>query len=67
MPSSVMYAVYISANRRFGGTHRLHLQRIKIRERGTSVRLNLQPPARAGSSFEDFYILKVEAIRSSET
>jgi hypothetical protein len=44
--------------RRFGGTYRLHLQGRKIRE---------QPPAHAGSSLADFSILKMEAIRSSET
>jgi hypothetical protein len=31
-------------NRRFGGTYRLHLQGRKIRERGTSVSMWLQPP-----------------------
>jgi hypothetical protein len=39
-------------NRRFGGMYR---------------RLNLQPPAHAGSSLADFSTLKMEAIRSSET
>jgi hypothetical protein len=55
-------------NRRFGGTYRLHIQGRKIHERGTSVsRCRLQPPAHAGSSLADFCILKMEAIRSSET
>jgi hypothetical protein len=40
-------------NRRFGGKFFLHLQ--------------LQPPAQAGSPFEDFSTLKMEAILSSET
>jgi hypothetical protein len=41
-------------NRRVGGTYRLHLQGRKIRERRTS-------------SLADFFTLKMEAIRSSET
>jgi hypothetical protein len=55
-------------NRRFGGTHRLHLQgRRKIREGGTSVSRWLQ--TKSGSSLADFFYstLKMEAIRSSET
>jgi hypothetical protein len=50
-------------NRYFRGTYRLHLQGLKIRERGTSVSRWLQP----GSSLADFYTLKMESIRSSET
>jgi hypothetical protein len=53
-------------NRRFGGTYPLHLQDRKIREQGTSVSRRLQP-AHAGSLLSDFCILKMEAIRSSET
>jgi hypothetical protein len=34
---------------------------------GADERLSLQPPAQAGSSLADFYTLKMEAIRSSET
>jgi hypothetical protein len=49
------------ANRRFGGTYRLHLQGV------FDWWLNLQPPDHAGSSFVDFSTLKMEAIRSSET
>jgi hypothetical protein len=52
-------------NRRFGRTYHLHLQGRKIRERGTSCRL--QSPAHAGSSLADFSTRKMEAIRSSET
>jgi hypothetical protein len=33
----------------------------------TDVSEQLQPPAQAGSSLADFYLLKIEAIRSSET
>jgi hypothetical protein len=65
-------------NRRFEGTYRLHLQGIRIpqarnqREQVaadwvTSRKLSLQPPAHAGSSLADFFTLKMEAIRSSET
>jgi hypothetical protein len=55
-------------NRHFGGTHRLHLQRRKLRERGTSDWwLSLQPPTHAGSKLADFSTLKMGAIRSSET
>jgi hypothetical protein len=78
--SSIAYVMYVlfkkvvfwdvapcrsCVNRRFGGAYRLHLQGRKIGERGTSCRL--QPPADAGTSPADFFTLKMEAIRSSET
>jgi hypothetical protein len=45
------------ANRRFGGTYRLHLQGRKIHERRTSENRWLA----------DFYTLQMEMIHSSET
>jgi hypothetical protein len=44
-------------NQPFGGKYRLHFQGIKISERGTRV----------SRRFADFYTLKMEAIRSSES
>jgi hypothetical protein len=46
-------------NRRFGGMYHLHLHGRKIRD--------LPPLAHSGSSLADFSVLKMEAIRSSET
>jgi hypothetical protein len=48
------YRYYV--NRHFGGTYRLYLQGVKIRERVTSV--SLQPPAQAGSLLADFLHLE---------
>jgi hypothetical protein len=61
-------------NRRFGGTYRLRLQGRKSASEITSVcrwqqtePTWLRPPAHAGFSLADFSILKMEALRSSET
>jgi hypothetical protein len=63
-------------NRRFGGMYLLHLQGRKIRSRYVPPTrrftqdlhgASLQLPADAGSLLADFSILKMEAVRSSET
>jgi hypothetical protein len=44
-----------------------HLQGRKIRRRGNSVSLSLQPPAHTAFSLADFSTLKMEAMSYSET
>jgi hypothetical protein len=44
-------------NRCFGGTYRLHLQGIKIRERGTSVSRWLQPQSTLLSAMQFLYAI----------